>query len=195
MDVCGRGVGDLMASNISEHAKRNVIWQEDTTKRKRDTRDTMRVPETISIQLQCQDAVDLSGIICEIEIAAGSKNLYYIVFPKTDQNGRSSLSADDVKGQFEDHWEQGLMDYNGTLDSASPMVAVRLHNRKQAASAEKTLRAWPLLKGQISKWRSRAEQVDYLLSSRNDLFHMRLIYWNLEKEPAKNIQIRALECP
>lgn len=154
----------------------------------------MKIPETITIQLCCEESADLSGIVCQIEIAAGNKNPYHILFPKTDQNGKTSLSAENVKAQFEDHREAGLMDYNGTLESASPWVGVRLHDRKHAASAEKTLRAWPLLKNEIGQWRNRDEQVDYLLSSRNDQFQMRLIYWNIEVEPSKNLQIRTLGC-
>ena len=70
--------------------------------------------------------MDVSGIIFELRVVSGTKNPYYVIFPKTDARGIARLSSEQFRGQFEDHWENGLMDYNGTVATAIPTVTVQL---------------------------------------------------------------------
>jgi hypothetical protein len=59
-------------------------------------------------------------------MTAGDKNPYGIFFPKTDGIGQTRLTAEDIKGQFTDHWEEALMDYNGSIEDANELVTIRL---------------------------------------------------------------------
>src|ERR1041385_24901 len=86
----------------------------------------MTLPPDIELRARCAEASDLSDIIFEMQITAGSKNPYTILFPKTDVAGHTRLTAEEIKAQFTDHWEMALMDYNGSLEQAVEVVTVRL---------------------------------------------------------------------
>src|SRR5699024_10030353 len=88
----------------------------------------MRIPDAIQLQLQCRTTQDLADIVVELEVSTGLKNPYFIRFPRTDAVGKAILTRDDFIGQFKDHWEQGLMDYQGGPDDAKPNVSARLFN-------------------------------------------------------------------
>jgi hypothetical protein len=130
----------------------------------------MNVPPVVSLRVSCKAAVDLSGLIMGMTISTGRKNPYHVYFPKTDELGRSKLSEESFRGQFKDHWAEGLMDYSGNLESASQRVVFHLFNpslmRKSLALIEK----WPLLPYEGSVWRSRQEVIAYYLSCRNEQF-------------------------
>ena len=130
----------------------------------------MTLPPQIELRARCADAPDLSGIILEMQITAGSKNPYRILFPKTTHDGRTLLSAVDVAGQFTDHWEMALMDYNGALDDAVDVVTLRLFDPAPVREHYAELLAWPLLTHERDRWDSRQQFLDYLLSCRNEQF-------------------------
>jgi hypothetical protein len=130
----------------------------------------MTLPPRIELRARCADAADLSDLIFEMQITAGSKNRYRVLFPKTARDGRSLLSADDIAGQFTDHWEMALMDHNGTLADALEMVTLRLFDPVSVRKHYDDLLAWPLFTHERSRWKSRQEFLDDLLSCRNEQF-------------------------
>ena len=132
----------------------------------------------------CDGEPDLSDIIVELHLQSGTKNPYYIGFPKTDPDGRASLSRAEVVGQFEDHWESGLMDYNGDLDTANPIVTVHLPDLPPSQSDLDALRAWPLLKNERKRWTTREDMIQECLTCRNYLFTARTMSLNLEENPS-----------
>lgn len=130
----------------------------------------MRVPENVRVRVVCGDATDLSGLIVGLTVRAGRKNPYLIYFPKTDSAGVASLTRNDIVGQFHDHWEASLMDHDGTLETADPLVGVSLHDPLWLRENREAALAWPLLPHERTKWRSRQEQYRYRTSARNSRF-------------------------
>jgi hypothetical protein len=130
------------------------------------------LPPVINIEVTCETHADLSGLIVELNMPVGRKNPYHIFSPKTDSTGRASITAEDFRGQFEDHWEQGLMDYDGSIESASGHVRVELFDPKRMRENLRFCIAWPLLKNERRTWASRGEQVEYFLSCRNESFEL-----------------------
>jgi len=86
----------------------------------------MTLPPQIELRARCAEADDLSGIIFRMQITAGYKNPYSIFFPKTDERGRTQLTAKESEMQFTDHWDMALMDYNGSLEDANELVTIHL---------------------------------------------------------------------
>jgi len=105
--------------------------------------------------------------IVELTVRAGRKNPCHICFPKTDGAGSARITRDDFIGRFEDHWEAGLMDYDGSVVSASPVVLVTLFDDVRMRADERLVLAWPLLKHEAKKWKSRREAFDYFASCSN----------------------------
>ncbi len=130
----------------------------------------MTVPPQIELRAGCAEASDLSDLVFEMQITAGSKNPYCILFPKTTRDGRSALSAEDIAGQFTDHWEMALMDYNGTLDDAVDVVTLRLFDPASVRERYTNLLAWPLFTHERTHWQSRQQFLDHLLTCRNEQF-------------------------
>jgi hypothetical protein len=130
----------------------------------------MTLPPQIELRARCADADDLSGLIFRMQITAGYKNPYGIFFPKTDSAGRTRLTAEDIKGQFTDHWEEALMDYNGSVEDANELVTIRLWDPAPLREGYDELLAWPLFTHQRTRWQSRHDYLDYMASCRNDEF-------------------------
>jgi hypothetical protein len=130
----------------------------------------MMLPPQVELRASCSDASDLSDIIFEMQITAGSKNPYRILFPKTTPDGRSTATACEIADQFKGHWEMALMDYNGTLDQAVDVVTLRLFDPVSVREHYDELLAWPLFTHERSRWPSRREFLDDLLSCRNEQF-------------------------
>ena len=130
----------------------------------------MDLPEKIELKLKSGNAIDLSNVIVEMKVQAGRKNPYYIQFPKTDRDGFASLEKNDFIGQFKDHWDEALMDYDGTPETADPIVEISLFDSSWLEENKKAALSWPLLKHEKHKWRSRREQYDYLTSTSNHKF-------------------------
>src|SRR5207248_2835791 len=105
----------------------------------------MKLPERISLQIFCRSAIDLSGLIAELIVSSGDKNPYRIYFPKTDNFGKTTLTRNDFIGQFRDHWESGLMDHTGDIDSADAIVQVDLYDPRWSLQNRDRALAWPLL--------------------------------------------------
>lgn len=127
----------------------------------------MELPGTIHIQVADESGNGIEGIIIQLQVVAGTKNPYEILSSKTDMDGKTQITKDDFIGQFEDHWEMGLMDYNGDIETASNKVSVRLYNPEWARENKASCMAWPLLKNEIPRWNSREEQYQYLVSCNN----------------------------
>jgi len=130
----------------------------------------MTLPPQIELRARCADADDLSGIIFEMQITAGSKNPYTITFPKTDSAGHTKLTGEEISGQFTAHWEMAIMDYNGSIDEASDIVTIRLFDPAPLREGYEQLLSWPLSAHESTRWDSRREWLDYMASCRNDLF-------------------------
>jgi hypothetical protein len=130
----------------------------------------MNVPELITVRIVSSEDLDLSGIIVELTVTAGKKNPYHIYFPKTDRSGAATLTREDFIGQFEDHWESGLMDHGGAPESAESYVQVSLYDPSWSRANPKLALAWPLLKNERKKWLSREEEYESRISSRNGEF-------------------------
>ncbi|HUR83547.1 MAG TPA: hypothetical protein VM733_22515 [Thermoanaerobaculia bacterium] len=130
----------------------------------------MKTPEQIRVRIECPDEDDLSGIIVEMLVHAGGKNAYRIYFPKTNTLGVTTLTREDFNGQFKDHWEGGVMDHEGTLDTADPVVSFGLYNATWSIENRDAALAWPLLTHERTRWFSREEQYFYRTSTRNKDF-------------------------
>lgn len=130
----------------------------------------MKLPLVIELEVHCPQGADLSGLIFQMRVTAGTKNPFYIYFPKTSADGRTRLSADGFRGQFADHYEMGLMDYKGSIETAPQAVYVELFDPRQMAKEREMLLHWPLLKHERTVWQSREEVIDYHLSCRNPEF-------------------------
>lgn len=130
----------------------------------------MRIPERLMLQVVCEDATDLSGLIVELKVTTGRKNPYRIYFPKTDRSGKATLTREDFVGQFTDQWESGLMDHSGTAESANSVVEVTLYDPSWSIQNPDLALAWPLLPHERTKWSSRDEQYRYRTSTSNTQF-------------------------
>jgi hypothetical protein len=130
----------------------------------------MKLPPRIDLRARCAEAADLSGLIFRMQITAGTKNPYGIFFPKTDELGQTRLTAEEIEGQFSDHWEEAAMDYNGSLEEANELVTIKLWDRAQLRAKYEELLSWPLFVHQRTRWRSRREYQDYMVSCRNNNF-------------------------
>ena len=130
----------------------------------------MNLPPHIHLQVTSASAITLEDIIVQMTVTAGAKNPFHILIPKTASDGSSSISAKDFTSQFSDHYVTGLMDYDGSIASASPVVSITLFDPSVLVASLDLVKAWPLLPHERTKWRSREEVIKYLLSSRNPKF-------------------------
>ena len=64
----------------------------------------------------------------------------------------------------------GLMDYNGTPETADPVVEVSLFDPSWLIENRKLALAWPLLEHEKERWVSREEQYNYMVNNRNSQF-------------------------
>ena len=127
----------------------------------------MKIPEQMTVRVVSTDEEDLSGLIVELMVTTGSRNPYYIQFPRTDSSGMATLTRDDFVGQFTDHWESDLMGHSGTPASASSRVQVALYDPSWSLEHRDRAMAWPLLQHERTKWSSREEEYRHSTSSRN----------------------------
>jgi len=130
----------------------------------------MNLPESIGIEVKDKSGRPIEGIIIEIRIESGTKNSYKILSPKTGLDGKTQITRSDFIGQFEDHWEMGLMDYNGTIESANQNVEAYLYDPGWAIENKGLCLAWPLLKNEVPLWGSRTEKYEYLISCVNSKY-------------------------
>ena len=126
--------------------------------------------DTIQLTVCSQMPGDLAGLIFAMDVFAGHKNPYVIYFPKTSSAGIATLSAADIRGQFRDCQESGMMDYDGTIESADQHVRLHLLDLAALRKNIAALRALPLLPHERTRWRSRDEQIEYALCCRNAEF-------------------------
>lgn len=142
----------------------------------------MKVPKRLTVHVvSASGESDLSDIIVVLTVTTHCKSPYYIMFPKTDGSGVAVLTRKDFLGQFTDHWESGLMDHSGTPETADSTVSVGLYDPSWSVANPERALAWPLLKHQRTKWRSRDEEYRYRTTSRNDEFGFDSVKKDLEK--------------
>jgi hypothetical protein len=130
----------------------------------------MKLYKELILQVKSNKKCDLSDLIVMMKISAGTKNPYFISFPKTDKYGSSILRKEEIIDQFMDHLEMGLMDYNGTIENANNIVEVHLLDTEKLLKNKKELLSWPLLTHERKTWKTREEELKYRLSSRNKMF-------------------------
>ncbi len=130
----------------------------------------MQVPELLRVRLQADTSVNLGGVIVQLRASTGVKNPYFILFPKTDAKGETALSGSDFVGQFKDHWQSGLMDYQGGPEDAASLVQVSLFDPRPLRRDRKQAMAWPLLRHELTQWSTRKAAYAYTTSCRNDEF-------------------------
>ena len=152
----------------------------------------MKLPEDIVLKIEANGNNDLSGVIVQMKVKAGRKNPYFICFPKTDRDGLARLSKRDFVGQFKDHWEMGLMDYNGTPEDADPEVEVSLFDPSWLIENKKLALAWPLLEHEKQRWASREQQYNYMVNNKNSRFSCDPISVNLEKKQKIVLRVKEL---
>ena len=140
----------------------------------------MRVPERLVVRVSCANDSDLSDIIVEMTVTSGRKNPYRVYFPKTDRSGVATLTSDDIKGQFTDEWEAGVMDHDGTLETAEPVVRVGLYDPSWSQQHREAALAWPLLTHERTKWPTREDQYGYRTSARNTAYVATPVLVNIE---------------
>lgn len=128
------------------------------------------LPDALQLTIRSEPPADVASLIFAMDVFAGRKNTYVICFPKTSSDGIATLSAADFRGQFRDHLESGLMDYDGTIESADQHVRLQLLDPAAFRRNIAALRALPLLPHEREQWRSREEQIEYVLSCRNAEF-------------------------
>jgi hypothetical protein len=155
----------------------------------------MTLPPHIELRARCADAPDLSGLTFRMQITAGSKNPYGIFFPKTDSAGHTRLTAEGIKGQFTDHWEEALMDYNGSIEDANQLVTIRLWDPAPLREGYDELLAWPLFTHQRTRWKSRRDYLDYMASCRNDEFTFEGISVRLPETSLLYVSLRRAVAP
>ncbi|MEW6515747.1 MAG: hypothetical protein AB1439_02415 [candidate division FCPU426 bacterium] len=139
----------------------------------------MKLYDELVLRVKSNKKCDLGDLIVIMKITAGTKNPYYIEFPKTDKNGFAILKKEELIGQFEDHLEMGLMDYNGTIESAKNTVEISLVDTDKLMKNKKEFLTWPLLTHEKKIWKTRKEELEYRLSSRNHIFVGNAIKVNL----------------
>jgi hypothetical protein len=130
----------------------------------------MKFPEKVTVQLVSDSPDNLGGVIVILKVKSGTKNPYYIQFPKTNLQGAAELTQDDFVGQFMDHHEEGLMDYNGTIEIAEPIVEVSLFDPTWSINNKKLALAWPLFKYEATKWKTREEEYNNRITCSNREF-------------------------
>ena len=150
----------------------------------------MELPRVLRLRVHAPSETDLSGLIVQLTVQAGRKNPYRIRFPLTNESGQSELTRDDFIGQFKDHWEEGLMDYDGSINTASPVVEVSLYDPTWSIENRELEMAWPLLKHERTKWFSREQEYLDRVSCRNSTFTADQILINLEHTSDVDLVVR-----
>ncbi len=148
----------------------------------------MKLPEQVDVELTSGDE-NISGLIVEMKVTAGNKNPYYIYFPKTDKNGKSLLKQEDIIGQFNDYNEVSMMDYNGTTEAANPEVEITLFDYSGMLKNKDVILGFPLSSYEKTRWKSRQEKYDYMISCENGKFKLPPTMINLEKTSDIKLEI------
>jgi hypothetical protein len=130
----------------------------------------MILPLIFNLKVDCPQGGNLSGLLFMMRVTSGSKNPYHIYFPKTSDDGRSQLTAESFRGQFKDHGETFIMDFNGSVESASDVVVFELYDSRLMKEDKGKVSRWPLSKYEKTVWHSRKEFMDYFISCSNPEF-------------------------
>ena len=150
----------------------------------------MEAPDRISVQVIDNSGNGVEGIIIELKVVSGRKNPYTILSPKTDKNGTAQITKSDFIGQFEDHWEMGLMDYNGNIETANNEIEAYLYNPEWTIENKDSCLAWPLLKNEIPLWESREAKYEYLISCANKKYKSKLQIVNINESSDITVKVR-----
>jgi hypothetical protein len=82
------------------------------------------------------------------------------------------------------------MDHSGTLGEASPTVHVQLYDPSWSLANRTKAIAWPLMKHERTKWRTREQQYEYRISTRNPAFEATELDVDVEKTTEIVIHLR-----
>ena len=134
----------------------------------------MELPSKIDIQVVCDGEINLGDVIVRMTVRAGTKNPFLIEFPKTNKEGKTSITAIEFKDQVDFQSAMGVMDYNGSIETASQVVSIDLDLRYKDELLVKFLEI--SRKGYLDgyerlKWASSDEKISYYLSCRNGKFY------------------------
>ena len=149
----------------------------------------MKLPEKLFLEVKVEKEAGWEDLIIQLKVRSGRKNPYYIFFPKTDEGGKAILYQNDFIGQFEDHYETGLMDYDGSIETANPEVEVSLFDPTWMIENKTLALAWPLLKNEKPTWNSREEKYNYMISCKNPKYKMKPFMFNIEKSNRISVNI------
>jgi hypothetical protein len=140
----------------------------------------MKLLNSYKIVAKCSDQ-RLGNIILQLKIKAGTKNDYYIFFYKTNIQGESCLHKSDIYEQFKVNQEIFMMDYNGTIETANPIVEISLLEIELFRKSLSIIRTLGLSSYDKKLWNNIDEKIDYFLSSDNDKFLLEPIHVDFEK--------------
>ena len=101
------------------------------------------------------------------------------------------MDADDIRGQFSDHWEADLMGHSGRIEDASQEVEFALFDVARLRENFRLALAWPMLQYESTTWSSRKQKIDYLLSCRNEGVMMKPFRGNLPTDGNVTLRIES----
>ena len=127
----------------------------------------MKMPMQLSLAVHDRSGRPAAGLLISMRITTGQRNAYSILFPKTDETGATKLTAEQIRGQFEDCTSEDLMGHFGQLSDASQLVVLSLFDVKVLRENLSAAREWPLMPYEATKWVSRDAKLKYLLSASN----------------------------
>jgi hypothetical protein len=130
----------------------------------------LRLPPVIELRVDCPQGRDLSELIFRMRVTAGTKNPYYIHFPKTSVDGTTRITAEDFRGQFRDYDE--TMECHASLELARDVVGIELFDPQPMMERREMLLSYPQGEHERTVWRSREDFIDYYLSCRNREFYL-----------------------
>lgn len=81
------------------------------------------------------------------------------------------------------------MDYNGSVESASPNIKALLYDPSGLIKNKIFCMAWPLLKNESTRWNSREERYEYLVSCANTGYESEIKLVNLEKTNVLSLMV------
>ena len=131
----------------------------------------MELPSRIDIQVVCDGESNLGDIIVRMTVRAGTKNPFLIEFPKTNKEGKTSITAVEFKDQVDFQSAMGVMDYNGSIETASQVVSIDLDSRYKDELFLEISRKGYLNGHERLKWAYSDEKISYYLSCTNGKFY------------------------
>ncbi len=96
----------------------------------------MELPQRLIFKLYAMVRINLGDVIVRMTVRAGTKNPFLIEFPKTNKEGKTSITAIEFKEQVDFQSAMGVMDYNGSIETASQVVSIDLNLHRELLKDE-----------------------------------------------------------